>query len=350
MRRRSAALLTSAGLTVVFAGAMSVLPVPYVSLSPGPVFNALGDIQGKPVVAVSGANTYPTSGQLDATTVYETGGPGSRLSLLDALRGWVDPAVAVVPSELLHPKDETQQDAEQQGAEQMSFSQQDAVAAALRYLGKPVHRVVQVQSVLSGSPADGVLKPADRILRVDGTRVHSPDQVRRLISSRKPGDAVTLTVVRGDKRMTFDVTTEQSPDDPGRAVIGVIPAEGYISPIDVKITLANVGGPSAGLVFALAVIDKLTPGSLVGDAPVAGTGTITADGKVGAIGGIEQKMHGARQEGAQFFLAPGDNCSDVVGAVPDGLQVVRVDTLKDAVTALESISSGDTANLPSCAA
>ncbi len=350
MHRRTAALLTSAGLTVAFVGAMSWLPVPYVALSPGPVFNALGDLDGRPVVSVSGASTFPTEGTLDATTVYETGGPGSSLSLVAALKGWIDPAVAVVPRELMHPEEESEKDAEQQGAQQMTFSQQDAVAAALLYLDKPVRRVVQVQSVIDDSPAAGKIEPADRIVAVDGKRVRGPEQVRRLVSSREPGDPVELTVLRGTERLTVELVTEESPDEPGRAVVGVVPGVGYVSPIDVTIRLGGVGGPSAGLVFALAVIDKLTPGSLGGDAQVAGTGTIDSAGKVGPIGGIEQKMHGARSDGAQFFLAPGDNCTDVVGAIPDGLQVVRVDTLDDAVQSLEKIAQGDTTALPSCAA
>jgi len=348
MHRRTAALLTSAGLTGAFVLAMSWLPVPYVALSPGPVFNTLGQIDGEPIVTISGAATYPSDGRLDATTVYETGGPGSRLSLMAALRGWIDSGVSVVPSELLHPADEDRQDADQQSVEQMTFSQQDAIAAALLYLDKPVRPVVQVKAVVSDSPADGVLEPADLIVAVDGRRVRGPEQVRRSISSRTPGESVSMTVLRGGKRLTVDLVTEESPDDPGRAVVGFIPGRGYVSPIAVDISLGNVGGPSAGLMFALAVIDKLTPGTLGGDTPIAGTGTIDAAGTVGPIGGIEQKLHGARDDGAQFFLAPGENCADVVGNIPNGLRVVRVDTLDDAVTAVEQIASGDTDRLPSC--
>jgi len=348
MHRRTAALLTSAGLTGALVIAMAWLPVPYVALSPGPVFNTLGEIDGKPIITVSGATTYPTDGRLDATTVYETGGPGSRLTLLAALRGWIDSGVSVVPSDLLHPADENAQDAKQQSVEQMTFSQQDAVAAALLYLDKPVRPVVQVKAVINDSPADGVLEPADLIVSVDGHRVRGPEQVRRSISSRTPGDPVTLTVLRGGKRLTVDLVTEESPDDPGRAVVGVIPGRGYVSPISVDISLGNVGGPSAGLVFSLAVIDKLTPGTLGGDAAIAGTGTIDAQGKVGPIGGIEQKLHGARGDGARYFLAPGENCADVVGNIPHGLQVVRIDTLDGAVTAVKQIATGATDQLPTC--
>jgi Lon-like protease len=348
MHRRTAALVTSGALLLGMAGIAAVLPVPYVTLSPGPVFNTLGEVAGKPVITVEGAATYPTDGVLDATTVYEAGGPGNRMAFFQAFRGWLDPAVSVVPRELLHPSDESQQDAEEQGAQQMVFSQQDAVAAALKYLDEPGREVVQVQSVLNGSPADGVLRPADLILRVDGTPVTGPEQVRRLISSRPPGDPVRLRIQRGDERTTETVVTEPDPRDPDRAVVGVIPGSGFISPITVQLQLGNVAGPSAGLMFTLGIIDTMTPGPLNGGEHIAGTGTITAGGRVGPIGGIQQKLFGARDNGAQYFLAPASNCDDVVGHVPDGLQVVRVATLDQAVDAVEAIAHGDTGDLPTC--
>jgi len=202
--------------------------------------------------------------------------------------------------------------------------------------------------VVNGSPADGELEPADRILTVDGQRVRSPAQVRRLISSRPPGDSVRLGILRGSQRMSKVLTTEAAPDDPQRAVIGVLPGAGYVSPIDVSIQLGNVAGPSAGLMFTLGIIDKMTPSSLSGGAHVAGTGTITAGGRVGPIGGIEQKLFGARRDGAEFFLAPAANCDEAAQSVPRGLQLVRVRTLDGAVRALEAIAAGKTDQLPSC--
>jgi PDZ domain-containing protein len=348
MNRRTSALLVSGALLLGMAGAAAALPVPYVALSPGPVFDTLGSLGGTPVITIDGARTYPTEGQLDATTVYETGGPGTRLSLVEAFRGWLEPAVSVLPSKLLNPPGQTAQDAQQQGVQEMSFSQQDAVAAALQYLDKPVRQVVQVESVVNGSPADGILKPADRILRVDGQVVTRSVQVRRLISARKPGQDVQMTILRGSQRMVKTVGTEAAPDDPNRAIIGVLPGPGYISPITVDISLGNVAGPSAGLMFTLGIVDKLTPGPLTGGQHVAGTGTITANGRVGPIGGIAQKMSGARDNGADFFLAPAANCDEVAGSAPGGLQVVRIRTLESAVTALRDIAAGKTANLPSC--
>lgn len=346
-RSRTVTLLVAAPLMLVLGALAVLLPVPYVVLSPGPVFDALGEVDGTPVVVVEGATTYEATGVLDVTTVYELGGPGSRVSLLGAFRAWLDPSSSVVPRELLYPDDVGEDDNDQRSIEQMELSQQTSVAAALRHLDLPVRTVVAVGSVLADSPAEGRLRAGDVFVSVDGQRARTPEQVRRLISDRAPGDPVDLVVRRDDDRVPVRVVTAAAPEDPERAIVGVVPALVYVSPIDVTITLGDVGGPSAGLMFSLSIVDKLTPGSLTGGRTVAGTGTIDADGAVGPIGGIEQKMAGARDEGAELFLAPLDNCADVAGAVPDGLTVVPVESLADAVEAVETFTSGE-GTLPSC--
>ncbi len=350
MTRRARAITLSVvgtlllGLVVLAA----LLPVPYLVLSPGPVFDALGSVDGKPVVVVKGAPTFTTDGALDVTTVYELGGPGSRVSLLGAVKAWLDPSSAVVPRELYYPNGTTEADNTQRSIEDMELSQQTAVAAALRHLDKPVSTVVAVGSVLADSPAQGTLRAGDEFVRIDGTPVTSAAQVRRLISDRAPGDDVDLVMLRDGERIRLTVTTAASPDDPERAIVGVVPTLVYVSPIDVQISLGNVGGPSAGLMFALSIVDKLTPGALTDGRSIAGTGAIDADGAVGAIGGIEQKMSGAVDDGAELFLAPAGNCADVLGSTPDGLVVVPVNSLEEAVDAVAGFAKG--ADLPSCAA
>lgn len=348
-RSRAVTLAVAGALLLVLGAAIYRLPVPYVVLSPGPVFNALGDLDGVPVVAIDGAPTYQTDGVLDVTTVYEVGGPGSNVTLLQVVRAWLDPADSVLPRDLLYPEETTGSQSQQRSIEQMELSQQTAVAAALRHLDLPVHTVVAVGSVLEGSPAQGTLRAGDEFVRVDGQPARNPAQVRRLISDRAPGEPVDLLMRRDDQLVRETVVTEPSPDDPSRAIVGVIPTQVYVSPVDVTIRLGNVGGPSAGLMFSLSVVDKLTPGQLTDGEHVAGTGTIDARGNVGAIGGIQQKMAGARGEGAGLFLAPRSNCSDVVGHVPQGLTVVPVTTLDEAVGVIESYAQGDR-DLQSCAA
>ena len=353
-RGRSATLAVGITLLGLLLLAAYLLPVPYVRLRPGPVFNALGEIGGNPVVSVEGARTYPTDGSLSVTTVYEEGGPGSTLTLLQAVRGWLDSTMTVVPRDLLYsPADFDNRDAaeqqQQQGVAQMQSSEQSAVVSALRYVGKPVHAVVVVDSTAPDTPASDVLQSGDEILTVQGVPIRRAEDVRAQVQKVSPGEPISMQIRRDGQSQTVSIDTVESPDDPSRPMIGVIPTISFDSPVDVSIVLADVGGPSAGLMFALSTVDKLTPGALADGRAVAGTGTIDIRGRVGAIGGIAQKMAGARADGADVFLAPADNCSEVVGHVPDGLRVVRVTTLAGAVKALEGLRNGQ-ASLPTCAA
>lgn len=335
----TALILTFAAL-VVMLGIALTRPVPYVHLSPGPVTDALGESQGTPVVSISGAETYPTDGSLGITTVYEAGAPGSRLTLAKALQGWIDPAVDVIPRDLLFPPDAFDGDDagdqfQRQGAAQLAESEQSAIAAALTYVGEPVTYEVVVSEVEPGSPSDGVLLPGDTLLEVDGTPVPDYRSVKRVLADVEPGDEVTVTVRRDGDEVTETIVTESNPDVPDRAYLGVLLGVGFSSPVDVELTLGNVGGPSAGLIFSLAVVDLLTPGSLTDGRDIAGTGTISQGGRVGPIGGIVQKMYGAQDEGAEVFLTPRANCGEVSGHIPEGLDVMAVRTLDEAVDALE---------------
>jgi len=347
-------------LTLAVGGSIAVLllivgyllPVPYVRMRPGPVFDALGEVKGEPVVTIEGARTFATTGVLDITTVVEDGSPGGRLTLFQAVRGWLDPTMAVVPREMLYPPEDFDDEGaserlKEQGIAQMQSSEQSAVVAALRYVGEPVTTVVVVNETLPDTPAADALESGDVIVAVNGKPLGSPGQLRRIISNVGVGDEIRLRIERDGERETVRIETIESSDQPVRPVIGVAPTISFDSPVEVSISLANVGGPSAGLVFALAVVDKLTPGSLIDEETVAGTGEITPKGRIGAIGGIAQKMAGARAEGAEVFLAPRPNCSDVVGHVPDGLRVIAVLTLDDAVESLENLHTAD-AKVPSC--
>lgn len=324
-------------------------PVPYVQLSPGPVYDALGEDQGNPVVSISGAKTYPTDGSLAITTVFETGAPGSRLTLSQALRGWIDPAVDVVPRDLLFPPDAFDGEDpggtfQRQGAAQMAESEQSAVAAALTYVGEPVTYEVVIDEVQPDAPADGVLLPGDVLIEIDGTPVPDYRSVKQVMSDVSPGDDVTIEVGRDDEVVTETVTTEANPDDADRAYLGVILGLGFTSPVEVDLNLDNVGGPSAGLIFSLAIVDSLTPEQLAAGRSIAGTGTISQNGRVGPIGGIVQKMYGASESGAEVFIAPRSNCAEVVGNEPAGLDVIAVRTLEEAVKALEG--DGDPPRCP----
>ncbi len=348
MSRRSTAQLLALVLIAVGLLLATLLPLPYVVLSPGPVVNVLGSLDGTPVIAISGATTYPTDGRLDLTTVSESGGPYGRTALTRVVGGWLDPSIAVVPTSVLYPADETAQQVEQQNSADMLQSQDDAVVAALRHLGLPVTLTVSVASVTAGGPSDGHLKPDDRILTVDGVAVTSGADVRAQVGKHKPGDTITFVVERSGSQVTVPVVAGAAPDDPTRAMVGFLPRDGYTSPVTVKVQVEDVGGPSAGLMLTLGIIDKLTAVQENGGAHVAGTGTIDVDGKVGAIGGIRQKMAGASSEGATVFLVPAANCAEALLDVPSGLRLVKVTTVDDALTGMAAAVAGGSA--PTCSA
>ena len=346
MSRRTATLLVSAILVVVLAAGAALLDVPYVVLTPGPTANTLGSLDGKALITIDGRQTYPAAGHLNLTTVSVIGGPGQRMDLLTALRAWLDRSDAVVPEEQVFPKGQTAKQADQENAAEMTQSQQSATAAALSHLNIPYVTKVTVDEVAKGEPADGKLQKGDVVVAVDGVTVHKGDDVRTLITKHSPGQTVRITVQRGGTEVTETVGTRKGDD--GRAIVGVLSTETYVFPFTVTISLNDVGGPSAGLMFALGIVDKLTPGDLTGGKFVAGTGTIDADGTVGAIGGIQQKMRGARNAGARFFLVPSDNCAEAKADHPAGLTMVKVSDLDGAVAAVDDVAAGDTTGLPTC--
>ncbi|RCG29527.1 PDZ domain-containing protein [Sphaerisporangium album] len=337
MSRRGLTLTVAGVLTLLLGGAGALLPVPYVALSPGPTENTLGEVKGKPVITITGHQTYPTSGKLSLVTVAYQGGPGARIDLLTALRGWMDPNVAVVPEETIFPKTVSVKEVEQQNTQEMSSSQQDATAAALNELKIPIKVIVAVGSTQKGKPADGKLLPGDEITTVDGAPVRTIDDVSAGVRKHKVGQEVRFGIVRGGKSSTVQVGTVAGKDGP---IVGMIMGTQFKFPFTVNVNVGDVGGPSAGLMFSLGIYDKLTPGELTGGKSIAGTGTITPDGKVGPIGGIQQKMIGARDAGATVFLTPADNCGDAVQAVPKGLRLVKVSTMHEAVQAVDALRTG----------
>jgi Lon-like protease len=344
LSRRSLTLLIAL-VGVIAALAIAVLvPVPYVILGPGPTLNTLGkDSSGQPLITISGHVTYPTAGHLNMVTVGYQGGPGVTINIFSALAAWLNPHEAVVPESELFAPGQTQQQTQQQDTAQMTSSQQTATAAALTELNIPYQTLVFVAQAQPGLPAYGILKSGDQITAVNGQPVTSESSLTSLIGAYPAGSTLTLTIVRSGHIQTVRVGTKESG---GRPVMGVQVYEQYKFPFRVKFSVGDIGGPSAGMMFALGIIDKLTPMNLTGGKFIAGTGEIEASGKVDAIGGIQQKMVAARNAGATVFLAPASNCSDVNGAIPAGLQVVKVSTLSQAVSDLEALKSGQP--VPSC--
>lgn len=320
----------AAGLLALAIGVLgATLPVPMVALGPGPTYDTLGDVDGTPVVAVEGLPVFPTSGHLNMTTVAVADG----LTLFSTLGLWASGERRVVPRDQIFPPEKTDQQVQQENSDQFVASEADAEVAALAELEVPT-RVI-VGELVPESPAAGALQVGDEIVAVSGRVVDSPLAVSDALTGTMPGQSVTITFRRGAEQRDADVVLGSSPDRP-QGLLGVRPG---VEPAagDIRISLGDIGGPSAGLMFALAVVDKLTPGELTGGRFVAGTGTITPEGWVGPIGGIPFKMRAARAAGATVFLVPADNCVEAAGSAPDGLQLLRVGTLDEAVAGLDAV-------------
>ncbi|MCJ1713172.1 PDZ domain-containing protein [Curtobacterium sp. VKM Ac-2922] len=342
---------------VVLAIVASVLPSPYVIELPGPVFNTIGtqqqgtgkDAKQVELIQIDGRKTYPTSGALDMLTVSVEGTATQRPAWTSVIRALFTKSQAVVPASAIYPPGTTTEQVNQQDAADMTNSQQSAVAAAMIQQGIRVPTRLEVGTVGQGTAAQGTIRKGDVITAFDGTSLTTDADattLRDLVAKHGTTSPATVTITRDGTSRDVQVTPrEQS----GTPLLGVGVVERYDFPFDVSIKLQDVGGPSAGMMFALGIIDEITPGELNGGKHVAGTGTITADGQVGPIGGIRQKLYGAKAAGATVFLAPASNCDEVVGHVPDGLDVYAVKTLDQAVTDLQTVASGkSTAGLATC--
>ncbi len=356
MSRRTLAGVWALAVAMVVLLVITFLPTSYVIQQPGPVYNTLGTAQNAdgdevPLISVDGAETYPTDGSLDLLTVQVQGNREHTPSWFELARAWFDPSKAVMPIDAIFPEGQTTEQRNEESAQMMVDSQQEATAAALTEVGYDVGAKLSVHSVIKDAAAEGVLQEGDVILEANGQAVTDASSLRAVINDGA-GAPVELLIERDGKQQTVEVTPKESTADGETTwLIGVNLITDYDFPIDVTIQLNNVGGPSAGMMFALGIIDTLTPGELNGGEQVAGTGTINAEGDVGPIGGIRQKMWGALDAGADWFLAPADNCDEAVGHIPGDLRVYSVKDLDDALDVLDAVRTGDGLDeLPTCRA
>lgn len=324
-------------------------PLPYVLVEPGTPSDTLGKVKGKPVLEITGVNTFPTTGKLNLTSIWVTS-PNSRLQTFELLRAWIDGERSVQPREVFYPRGTDPKQVTDESVAEMKNSQLSAQLATLRYLEIPYTQRFIIKNFLPDSPNKKLLKKEDEVISFAGERIRSSKQFKTLIAKTK-ARSVDLRIIRNGKELTIPIIIgSKVSDDAGdssrikRNFIGVFISEDYDLPFNVKINLKNIGGPSAGLIFSLAMIEKLTKEDLVRGRNIAGTGTMSPEGTVGPIGGIEEKLIGAAREGATIFLAPSLNCPEI-RHIPRSLQVVPVDSLTEALAVLRET---DPERLPIC--
>ena len=330
MRRRGVTVILGALITALLAIGVMAMPLPYVVLKPGPTVNTLGSDNGKEVIQVTKAPTSTSAGQLRLTTVSVQ----PKVELVWAIRAWMSLDQAVVPRELIYPPNQTEQQIEQQNQQEFKTSQTSAETVALRELGYPVQTVVT--KVTPSGPSVGKLAPKDVLTSVNGVAVTGAGKLTELIRARKAGTTVTIGYTRDGKPGTVQITTNKEKR------IGVEIDQQQPHPFTLGIDLDEIGGPSAGLMFTLGIIDKLRTADLTGGKIIAGTGTIDDDGDVGPIGGIPQKLVGASRAGAQLFLVPAGNCAEALRNAVSGLPMAEVATVDDALAALRTFATGGT--------
>ncbi|MFT4086331.1 MAG: PDZ domain-containing protein [Gordonia sp. (in: high G+C Gram-positive bacteria)] len=332
--RRMATIGVALVILVVFVVLGTTARVPYVALSPGPTVNTLGKIAGTPVVTVTGAVDPDPKGHLNLTTVSLSDG----MTLFQAIGMWFSGNYQLQPRDLYFPPDKSEDDVRKENTAQMSSSEDNAIGAALTYLKLPT--AVAVAGVSDDSPASGKLKPGDVLVAVGDKQVKTFEDVQAAVRAHKPGEVVPVEVNRDGTVQTIDVKLGARPDDKDAAFLGVTSRLTSADPkIKIDFNVGDIGGPSAGLMMALAVIDKMTPGDLSRGKFIAGTGTIDPSGEVGVIGGITHKLKAAKEAGATAFLVPAGNCKEASSDAPDGLELVKVGTLTDAVDALGEIGT-----------
>lgn len=319
-------------------------PIPYVFFKPGIPNNVMGSL-----IEINDAQTYDTNGKLYITSILVTN-PDTPVLGAETLYNWVVGPHVVLPREIIYPPAVPGQRIERDSRSEMAGSKITATAAALQYLGYEIERVYFISQIRDYSKANGILRRGDRILSVDGAPIKNIEEIRAAYADRKIGEKIIIKVEREVDGETvvvdgeIELVANQEVGGESRPAIGVLVGTSAKFPIDVDFNIRGVGGPSAGLVFAIGIVEKLSPEDLLRGRKIAGTGAISPDGVVEGIGGIEEKMIGASRRGATIFLAPRENCPDIKH-VPDGLKVIPVSTLSEAIAALRA---PDNFRFPTC--
>jgi Lon-like protease len=333
-QRVTAAVGVLALIGLVFA--INFYRLPVIALSPGPMEDVLARLK------VEGSRVYDSEGKLYLTSV----GIDDDVRFYEALLDMANRDVQLLPRAELYPEEQDSTEIDKENAALMDRSKETASVVALREVGYEIEPSgVEVTQVVAGTPADGKLRAGDRILDADGRAVASTEEVRAAITRHEIGERVAFRIDRDDTEKNVSVQVREADGQPR---VGILLRDLFPDlPVKVSIeTQNNIGGPSAGLMFTLSIIDKLTPEDLTGGKRIAGTGEIALDGGVLPVGGVAEKLIAVRRLGVTTFLIPAENCDSVRGRVPDGLRLVKVSTITDALRFLRDPKVAATA--PGC--
>lgn len=349
--RRTTPRAVTLGISLITTGlllaGLMVVPAPYAIKSPGPTKDTLGEVNSEELIQISNADTYESTGELRLTTVGVSGGPGYPVNFAQVIRSWIDPTKAVYPIETVFPQNFTQEEIAEENAVAMTTSQQNATYAALKELGYPIKSTLIAQGTTHESHARGIIEQGDIIKSLNGEPITDYESLLAQLDEMPPMTSITMDLTNDGEDRAVTFTTMENPEGDGSR-LGIALKLEFDFPVDVEIKIDNIGGPSAGMIFALGIMDRLTKPDEANGHVIAGTGTMNPAGTVGPIGGIRQKLYGAQRDGANYFLAPESNCDEVINNVPDGLQVIAVETLEDAWTAVIAIGADAAQDLPAC--
>jgi Lon-like protease len=303
--------------------------LPYLAYSAGPVSDAADS------VVVDEIDFYPPDGELLMLTIVT-----QDVNVFEALIAGVDPTVDLVRKEAVRREGESDEEYRNRVLQQMDDSNYRSIAVALNYLGYDlVPTEVVINEIVPGVPAEGVLELDDTIVEVNGVRIETVDDIASALEGHEVGDVIDITVARGETEVELELELAEREDEPGVPMIGIFPGELTRPPFPIEIRAGDVGGPSAGMMHSIAIIDSLTEGELTNGKVIAGTGTIDLDGNVGSIGGIRQKVVAAEAAGADYILVPAGNYESALTAEYHQIEIVSVGTLDEAIGFLESLDT-----------
>jgi PDZ domain-containing protein len=305
------------------------IELPFLAFSSGPVSDAADAVNAEEV------DIFPPDGELLMLTVVS-----QDVNVFEALIAGLDPTIDLVPKEAYRPPDESDEAYRQRVLAQMDDSQQRAITVALGYLGYDMIPLdVLITDLIDDAPSAEVLQIGDSVNSFDGIEIVRGTDLTAALVGYQPGDKVEIGITREGSEQLVEVELAARPDESGDAMIGITVGELTEPPFPVSIEAGVVGGPSAGMMHTLAIVDTLTPGQLTQGHVIAGTGTIAYDGTVGNIGGIRQKIVGAEAAGAEYVLVPEGNYEEALTAERHAIEIVPVGTLQDALDFLETLGA-----------